>query len=105
MPLAATLAAIPGRCRHLQAKEKPLDRCVLYRHKDDLPVDSAPFFDLYADGQEPDTFRNLWLSDALPFRAPLVQSEGGIPGAVHNRLLTLEHQVCLVAAADAARAR
>ena len=90
-----------GRCRELEELEKPLKKCVLYRHKEDLPIDAAPFFDLYVEGQEPDTFRNIWLTDALPFRAPLFQSEGGIDGTTPNQRLTLEHQICLVAAADA----
>ena len=79
--MALALAALPacGKCRRLVPKEKP-PGCVLYRHKEDLPLDAAPFFDLYADGQEPDSFRNLWLRDELPYRAPLFQTEGGIPG-------------------------
>ena len=93
--MALALAALPacGKCRRLEPKEKPLERCVLYRHKEDLPLDAAPFFDLYADGQEPDSFRNLWLRDELPYRAPLFQTEGGIPGTSEGHKLTLEHQL------------
>jgi hypothetical protein len=100
--MALALAALPacGKCRRLEPKEKPLERCVLYRHKEDLPLDAAPFFDLYSDGQAPDSFRNLWLRDELPYRAPLFQTEGGIPGTSEGHKLTLEHQICLVAAAD-----
>ena len=89
------LAALPacGKCRRLEPKEKPLERCVLYRHKEDLPLDAAPFFDLYADGQEPDSFRNLWLRDELPYRAPLFQTEGGIPGTSEGHKLTLDNQL------------
>ena len=49
--MALALAALPacGKCRRLEPKEKP-PGCVLYRHKEDLPLDAAPFFDLYADG-------------------------------------------------------
>ena len=101
--MSLTLAAplLLGRCRELEPLEKPLQKCVLYRHKEDLPIDAAPFFDLYVEGQEPDTFRNTELTDALPFRAPLFQTEGGIDGTAPNQRLTLEHQICLVAAADA----
>ena len=78
--MALAPAALPacGKCRRLVPKEKP-PGCVLYRHKEDLPLDAAPFFDLYADGQEPDSFRNLWLRDELPYRAPLFQTEVGNP--------------------------
>ena len=51
--MAPALAALPacGKCRRLEPKEKSLERCVLYRYKEDLPLDAATFFDLYADGQ------------------------------------------------------
>ena len=79
--MALALAALPacGKCRRLVPKEKP-PGCVLYRHKEDLPLDAAPFFDLYADGQEPDSFHNLWLGTSC--RTALLSSRPrlGIPG-------------------------
>ena len=91
--MALALAALPacGKCRRLEPKEKPLERCVLYRHKEDLPLDAAPFFDLYADGQEPDSFHNLWLGTSC--RTALLSSRPrlGIPGTSEAPRATSSH--------------
>ena len=44
--MALALAALPpcGKCRRLEPKEKPLERCVLYRHKEDLRTKEEPAF-------------------------------------------------------------
>ena len=47
-------AALYSKCRTVPPTERPLDTCILYRHKEDLPLDGAPFFDIYADEQQPD---------------------------------------------------
>ena len=92
--MAMAPAALPacGKCRRLVPKEKP-PGCVLYRHKEDLPLYAAPFFDLYADGQEPDSFHNLWLGTSC--RTALLSSRPrlGIPGTSEGHKLTLEHQL------------
>lgn len=88
------LATTPlAKCRALSRHELPFDSCVIYRHKERLPDDAAPFFDLYADEQQPDTFLKRHLLDKLPFRTPLLETEA-------FNTLTLEHQICLAAAAD-----
>ena len=92
--LLASLPPARAKCRRMSRAEQPLQKCVLYRHKEELPLDAAPFFDVYADGQMPDTFAELWLGDRLPFRAPLME----VGYAREN--LTLAHQICLAAAAD-----
>ena len=88
-------AALYSKCRTVPPTERPLDTCILYRHKEDLPLDGAPFFDIYADEQQPDSFARLWLRDQLPFRAPLLEMP------TERTSLSLEHQICLVAAANA----
>ena len=89
------IAALYSKCRTVPPTERPLDTCILYRHKEDLPLDGAPFFDIYADEQQPDSFARLWLRDQLPFRAPLLEMP------TERTSLSLEHQICLVAAANA----
>lgn len=91
--VALLLPTCQGKCRKVPPNERPLTKCVLYRHKEDLPLDAAPFFDLHAEGQLPDTFVELDLQTKLHFHAPLFEAE-------NIDMLTLEHQICLAAASD-----
>ena len=74
LALALAALALPScwcKCRKMVLAEMPLTKCVLYRHKEELPLDAAPFFDIYVDGQQPDSFAEVQLDKQLPFRAPL----------------------------------
>ena len=70
--LGALLAFTDAACRPTTHIEKPLQKCVVYRHNENLPLDAAPFFDVYGEGQLPGTFVEMWLEKPLRFHAPLI---------------------------------